>query len=81
MVNPVGRGIGPSQGLYLHSTALAEKLETYVRSLSGIRIHDPRDGAVQNRRRNTGNCLCIYILFRSTSESSQQVNPTVVRCL
>jgi len=40
LVGFLGRGIGPSQGLYLHRTARHRKMRTYTHAYSGIRNHD-----------------------------------------
>jgi hypothetical protein len=37
----LGRGVGPSQGLYLHRTAQHRKTQAYIHTLSGIRTHGP----------------------------------------
>jgi hypothetical protein len=41
MVGLLGRGISPSQRLYLHRTAQHKKTRTNIHALSGIRTHDP----------------------------------------
>jgi hypothetical protein len=41
MVGLLGRGIGPTQGLYLHRTTQHRKTRTHIHASSGIRIHDP----------------------------------------
>jgi hypothetical protein len=38
-VGLLGRGISPSQGLYLHTNT--EKSQTNIHAMSGIRTHDP----------------------------------------
>jgi hypothetical protein len=37
----LGRGIGPTQGLYLHRTTQHRKTLTHIHASSGIRPHDP----------------------------------------
>jgi hypothetical protein len=41
MVGLLGRVISSSQGLYLHRTKQHRKTRTNIRTLSGIRTHDP----------------------------------------
>jgi hypothetical protein len=36
----LGRGVSPSQGLYLHRTTQHRKTRTNIHALSGIRTHD-----------------------------------------
>jgi hypothetical protein len=42
------RGIGPSQGLYLHRTAQHRRRRTHIHASSGIRTHDPSAQTVQD---------------------------------
>jgi len=51
LVGLLGRGIGPSQGLYLHRTAQHRKTLTYIHTSSGIRTRDPGFRAVQDHKR------------------------------
>jgi hypothetical protein len=41
LVGFLGRGIGSSQGLYLHRTAQQRKMWTYTHASSGIRTYEP----------------------------------------
>jgi hypothetical protein len=50
-VGPLGRGISPSQGLYLHIEYHKHRINahnTNIDALSGIRTHDPRPRAVED---------------------------------
>jgi hypothetical protein len=40
LVGLLGRGVGPSQGLYLHRTTQHTKTRISIHALSGIRTHD-----------------------------------------
>jgi hypothetical protein len=50
LVGPLGRGVGTSQGLYLHRTAQHRNTRTDIHALSGIRTHDPSIDAVENQK-------------------------------
>jgi hypothetical protein len=47
LVGLLGRGVVPSQGLYLHRIAQHRKTKTIIHTLNGIRTHDPRIQAVK----------------------------------
>jgi len=47
-VGLLGRGISPTQGLYLHRTAQHRKTRTHIHVPSGIRTHDPSVRAVED---------------------------------
>jgi hypothetical protein len=44
----LGRGIGPTQGLYLHRTTQHRKMPTHIRTSSRIRTHHPSVRAAEN---------------------------------
>jgi hypothetical protein len=46
------RGIGPTQGVYVHRTAQHKKMCTYMHASSGIRTHGPSVLGVQDRTRS-----------------------------
>jgi hypothetical protein len=48
LVGLLGRGISPSQCLYLHRTAQHRKTRTHIHDSSGIRTHDPNARAVED---------------------------------
>jgi hypothetical protein len=41
LVGLLGRGISPTQGLYLHRTKQHRKTRTHIHASSWIRTHDP----------------------------------------
>jgi hypothetical protein len=49
LVGLLGREISPSQGYYLHRTAQCKEKLTHIHASSGIRSHDPRVRAVEDR--------------------------------
>jgi hypothetical protein len=49
LVGLLGRGIGPSQGHYLHRTAQHRKMRTHIHASSGIRTRYPSVRAVEDR--------------------------------
>jgi hypothetical protein len=50
LVGLLGRGISPTQGLYLHRTAQHRKTQTHIHASSGIRTHDPNIRTVEHSR-------------------------------
>jgi hypothetical protein len=54
----LGRGISPTQGLYLHRTTQHRKTRTNIHASSGIRTHDPSVRAVEDSTclRPRGHC-------------------------
>jgi hypothetical protein len=48
LVGFLGWGIGPTQGLYLHSTTQHRETRTHTHTWSGIRTHDPSVRAAEN---------------------------------
>jgi len=57
LVGLLGWGIGPSQGLNLHTTAQHRKTRIYIHASSGIRTHNSSAQAFQDhtRLRSSGN--------------------------
>jgi hypothetical protein len=47
MVGLFGRGVSPSQGLYLHRITQHRKMRTNIHALSGIRTHNPSVQAIK----------------------------------
>ncbi|KDR09581.1 hypothetical protein L798_00317 [Zootermopsis nevadensis] len=50
LVGLLGRGIGPSQGLYLYTGQHNTERRGHIHGLSGIRNHGPSDRATQGPR-------------------------------
>jgi hypothetical protein len=48
LVGLLGRGIGPTQGLYLHRTTQHRKMRRHIHASSGIRTHDPSVRAAED---------------------------------
>jgi hypothetical protein len=49
LVGPLGRGIGPTQGLYLHKTTKTQKIaDIHIHATSGIQTHDPSVRAAED---------------------------------
>jgi len=48
LVGLLGRGISPTQGLYLHSTTQHRKTRTHIHASSGIRTPDPSVRALED---------------------------------
>jgi hypothetical protein len=48
LVGLLGRGISPTQGLYLHRTAQHRKTRTHIHASSGIRARDPSVPTVED---------------------------------
>jgi hypothetical protein len=69
LVGLLGRVIGPSQGLYLHSTAQHRKTGTNTHALSEFRTHDP---SIQAAKTNALDQAAIDLsLSNHTSNSSK----------
>jgi hypothetical protein len=65
LVGVLGRGISPSQGLYLYRKALNRKTRTYVHVFSGIQIHELSVQAIKafaSHLMATGNSQQIFVL-------------------
>jgi hypothetical protein len=50
LVGLLGRGIGPTQGLYLHRITQHRKTRTHMHASSGIRTHDPSVRAAEDSK-------------------------------
>jgi hypothetical protein len=63
-VGPLGRGISPSQGRYLHTGQHKHrtKAHTNIHALSGIRTHDPGVRASEHDSCLTPHGHCVWIL-------------------
>jgi hypothetical protein len=70
-VGLLGRGISPSQGLYLYTEQHKHRINSHntdIHALSGIRTHDPRIRASEDSSclRPSGDCdrQCCFIVYR-----------------
>jgi len=48
LVGLLGRGVGPTQGLYLHRTTRHRKTQKHIHASSEIRTHDSSVRAVED---------------------------------
>jgi hypothetical protein len=58
LVGLLGRGIAPTQGLYLHRTTQHRKTRTHIHASSGIRTHHPSFRAL-----GASDCLVSVIIL------------------
>jgi hypothetical protein len=66
LVGLLGRGIGPTQGLYLDRTTQHRETRTHIHASSGIRKHDPSVRAAEGSTylRPRGHiCVCVCFLY------------------
>jgi hypothetical protein len=82
LVGLLGRGIGPTQGPYLHRTTQHRKTWTYIHASSGIQTHDPSFRSAEDSTclRPLGQwdqhmcvCVCVCVCARARAEGRNKL--------